>query len=45
MLIFSLKVKAKALVLAEMNSIYQKRIVEDERLKNEVENVFKELQR
>eukprot|EP00795_Rhopilema_esculentum_P012071 gene12071-2664_t len=39
------QVKAKALVLAEMNSIYQKRIEDDEQLKLEVENIFKELQR
>ena len=39
------QVKAKALISAEMKSIYQKRIDEDERLKLEVEQVFKEIQR
>ena len=39
------QVKAKALVLAEMTSFYQKRIDDDERLKNEVEHLFKELKR
>jgi len=39
------QVKARALVSAEMKSIYQKRIDEDERLKFDVEQVFKEIQK
>ena len=42
---FLIQVKAKALVSAEMKSIYHKRIEEDERLKFEVEEVFKEIQK
>ncbi len=45
MQIFYFKVKSKALVLADLNSIHQKRIEDDERLKLEIEHVFKELQR
>lgn len=39
------QVKARALVSAEMKSIHQKRVDDDERLKLEVEQVFKEIQR
>ncbi|XP_031564143.1 cilia- and flagella-associated protein 43-like [Actinia tenebrosa] len=39
------QVKAKALVLAEMNSYLQKRIDEDERVQHDMEHTYQELQR
>jgi hypothetical protein len=35
-----LQIKQKALVLAEMDNFYKKRVEEDERLKNEMEGIF-----
>ncbi|CAB3976600.1 Hypothetical predicted protein [Paramuricea clavata] len=38
------KVKTKALILADMNAFLQRRFVEDESLRAEIERLFKELQ-
>ena len=43
--IICLQVKAKALVLAEMNSFLQKRFDEDDKIQRDLEVTFQELQR
>lgn len=44
-LFFLVKVKAKALILAEMNSFMQRRTEEDEKVNGELEHTLQELQR
>lgn len=44
-LLFLVKVKAKALILAEMNSFLQRRTEEDEKVNGELEHILQELQR
>ena len=44
-LLFHAKVKAKALILAEMNSFLQRRTEEDEKVNRELEHILQELQR
>ena len=44
-LLFLAKVKAKALILAEMNSFFQRRTEEDEKVNGELEHTLQELQR
>ena len=44
-LLFLVKVKAKALILAEMNSFLQRRTEEDEKVNGELEHTLQELQR
>jgi len=44
-LLFLAKVKAKALILAEMNSFLQRRTEEDEKVNGELEHTLQELQR
>lgn len=44
-LLFSVKVKAKALILAEMNSFLQRRTEDDEKVNGELEHILQELQR
>lgn len=34
------QIKQKALILAEMDNFYKKRVEEDERLKNDMEGIF-----
>ena len=45
MLTIVVQVKAKALILAEMNSFLQKRTEEDEKVNGELEHTLQELQR
>ena len=45
LLYFPFQVKAKALVLAEMNAYLQRQIDKDENLKFEIENTFHDIQR
>ena len=44
-LLFLVKVKAKALILAEMNSFLQRRTEEDEKVNGELEHTLQGLQR
>jgi len=44
-LLFLVKVKAKALILAEMNSFMQRRTEEDEKVNGVLEHTLQELQR
>lgn len=44
-LLFLVKVKAKALILAEMNSFMQRRTEEDEKVNGVLELTLQELQR
>ena len=44
-ILFLVKVKAKALILAEMNSFLQRRTEEDEKVNGELEHTLQGLQR